>query len=101
MFDPASASKKIKDEFVDYISTTFSFADQDFQREFRTKLSSMISKGPIVDIKGIFETGKSIKNLVDEEVLSKLFLNLESDKPKDDKHKVKLPIERPLYVNQV
>lgn len=101
MFDPASASKKIKDEFVDYISTTFSFADQDFQREFRTKLSSMISKGPIVDIKGIFETGKSIKNLVDEEVLSKLFLNLESDKPKDDKHKVKLPIERPLYVHQV
>ena len=101
MFDPASASQKIKDEFVDYISTTFSFADKDYQQEFRTKLANMISKGPIVDIKGIFETGKSIQKLIDEKVLSKLFENLESDKPKDDKHKVKFPIQRPLYVHQV
>lgn len=101
MFDPAVTSKKIKDEFVDYISTTFSFADQEYQKKFREELNNIIANGPIVDIKQIFKTGQSIDNLIQTGVLSPLFRDLEKNKPNDDLHKHKLPIQRPLYLHQI
>ena len=103
MFDPAVASKKIKDEFVDYISTTFSFADQKYQEEFRKELNNIIANGPIIDIKQIFKTGQSIDYLIQEGILSPLFKDLEKNKPVDnlDPHKHKLPIMRPLYLHQI
>ena len=101
MFDPAKASENIKNEFVDYISTTFSFADNLYQQEFRKELNRIVARGPIVDIKDIFETSKSISELIQEGILSPLFEKLEIDKPTGEKYKKKLPLGRSLYTLQV
>ena len=69
MFNPADASNRIKEEFIDYISTSFSVADQEYDKLFKEKLNQhgVISRGPLVDIKDInsnkgkyFEKIKSI-----------------------------------------
>ena len=49
MFNPAKASQAIKNEFIDYISTSFSIADGDYNDAFLKKLHDygVISKGPL------------------------------------------------------
>ena len=37
MFNPADASNRIKEEFIDYISTSFSVADQEYDKLFKEK----------------------------------------------------------------
>ena len=102
MFNPAKASQAIKNEFIDYISTSFSIADGDYNDVFLKKLHDygVISKGPLIEINDIFKSGNTLKYLCDHDVLSKLFLTLEESKPKDPVHKHKLPLFRPLYKHQ-
>lgn len=102
MFNPAKASQAIKNEFIDYISTSFSIADGDYNDAFLKKLHGygVISKGPLIEINDIFKSGNALKYLCDHNVLSKLFLTLEESKPKDPAHKHKLPLFRPLYKHQ-
>ena len=102
MFNPAKASQAIKNEFIDYISTSFSIADGDYNDVFLKKLHDygVISKGPLIEINDIFKSGNTLKYLCDHDVLSKLFLTLEESKPKDSVHKHKLPLFRPLYKHQ-
>ena len=44
MFNPISASKNIKEEFVGYIATSFSFADKNLidRRAIRSSLPSLL-----------------------------------------------------------
>ena len=102
MFNPAKASQAIKNEFIDYISTSFSIADGDYNYAFVKKLhdSGVISKGPLIEINDIFRPGNNLKYLCDKNILSKLFLTLEENKPNDSVHKHKLPLLRPLYKHQ-
>lgn len=102
MFNPAEASQKIKDEFVDYLSTTFSIADKDFYRQFIEKLhqTGAISKGPLIEINDIFKSGHSIEYLYNNNVLSKLFAYIEATKSNIAPYKRKLPVTRPLYLHQ-
>lgn len=102
MFNPAEASDRIKEEFIDYISTSFSIADKEYSQLFRKALDipGVISKGPFVDIKDIFKSGDSIEQLCADNVLSPLFKDLEKGKPIDSKYKHKLPLSRPLYLHQ-
>ncbi len=103
MFNPAKASKNIKDEFIDYISSSFSIADEEYDRLFREQLenSESITKGPLVDINNIFKGGRSISELIDKGILCKSFIDLEKKKPVDNSlYKAKLPLTRPLYVHQ-
>ncbi|MCH5323867.1 MAG: DEAD/DEAH box helicase [Eubacterium sp.] len=102
MFNPAKASANIKDEFIDYISTTHAFSNPALQRQFVTELKSNIAKGPLLEIKDIFKSGKSIEEMiVDEQCpLSPLFRDLEAIKPNDKLHKHRLPIDRKLYLHQ-
>lgn len=98
MFDPVKSSKNIRDEFVDYISTSFSFADKNLRDQFILQLNENISSGPWLEIDDIFKSGKSINELIDEGVLSRLFRELERDKPNTiDKS---LPLDRKLYLHQ-
>ena len=62
MFNPATASAKIKEEFIDYVSTSFSLSDRDYEKLFRESLNKngVISKGPMIDIKDIFNVSKTI-----------------------------------------
>lgn len=100
MFNPAKASQNIKNEFVDYISTTHSFADKGLQAQFLTQLNENIAKGPLLEIKDVFVQGKSINELINEGVLSPLFRELESAKPSGKLYQHKLPIDRKLYLHQ-
>jgi len=100
MFNPADASNKIKSEFIDYITTTFNFADKGLQSKFREALPPVISKGPFVDIKDVFKTSVSINDLINIKQLSPLFSEIEQHKPIDRIHKKKLPLERKLYSHQ-
>ena len=102
MFNPAIASKNIKDEFVDYISTTHAFSNPVLQEQFIRELNSNIAKGPLLEIKDVFKSGKSIEEMISDEQcpLSPLFRDLESKKPKDKLHNHKLPLDRKLYLHQ-
>lgn len=96
MFNPAKAADEIKKEYIGYISTTFHFRNQNLQKKLEEELSRTVSRGPFVEIKDSFKSGKSIESLIDEGVLSPLFKELESKK----KYPPKLPVTRPLYMHQ-
>ena len=73
MFNPAEASKRIKEEFASYIKTTFAFSDSSLREQFSHEIDATISKGPYLEINSVFKTGKSISELIEEGVLSPLF----------------------------
>ena len=100
MFNPVKASENIKNEFIDYISTVFSFSDYDLQAQLVDELNSIISKGPYLELNDVFRSGKSIEELIEEGVLSRLFRDLEAGKPDTPLYKKCLPIKRPLYLHQ-
>ena len=96
MFNPAKASSNIKEEFIDYIATTHAFASPSLQEQFVKELRANIARGPLLEIKDVFKSGKSIEEMIkdDECPLSPLFRQLEASKPNDKLHKRKLPIDR-------
>ena len=96
MFNPAKAADKIKKEYIGYISTTFHFRNQELQKRLNDELNKIVSKGPFVEIKDTFTTGKSIEEMIDFGTLSPLFRKLENGK----RYPPKLPILRPLYLHQ-
>lgn len=98
MFDPVKASNNIKEEFIDYVETTFSLADENLRRQFHDALEGIIDAGPYLEINDVFKTGKSMNQLIDEGVLSPLFRNLEAGKPVTMNRM--LPLDRPLYLHQ-
>lgn len=100
MFDPVKASKNIKEEFKSYISTSFSFSDANLRKQFNEQLENLIAKGPYLETNDVFVTGKSIRELINEGVISPLFADLEKDKKKGVDGKIILPIDRPLYSHQ-
>lgn len=103
MFNPAKGAKNIKEDFIDYITTTLHFNDEgsgehSLYSKFRNELERVISKGPYVDVNCAFAKGKTINQLIEEGILSSEFKNLEINKPKD--YKRELPLDRPLYLHQ-
>ena len=98
MFNPIEASSNIKQSFIDYISTSFSIADPHYARLFRDALTKdgMVGKGPYLDIGGSYKSGKSLKELTENNQASRLFSTLEK-MPEKDKE---LKYERPLYSHQ-
>lgn len=102
MFNPAKASEKIRDEFIDYVSTSFAIADKDYNAAFiaRLKEHGVISQGPLIEINDVFKSGHSLEYLCEHGVISPLFRDLEKQKPCDTIHKIKMPLTRPLYLHQ-
>jgi len=96
MFNPAKAADEIKKEYMGYISTTYHFRNPQVQSKFEQELNRVVSNGPFVEIKDTFESGKSIKQLIDAGTLSPLFADLEKNKH----YEPKLPLNRPLYLHQ-
>jgi len=98
MFNPAKAAEQIKKEYISYISTTFHFRNQEIQKKFVNELEKTVSKGPFIEIKDTFITGKSIQDMITQNILSPLFNDLE--KIKNEHYPRKLPVTRPLYLHQ-
>lgn len=100
MFNPVVASKNIKEEFISYISTSFSFGDENLRKQFRTELNEIVSNGPWLETNDVFKSGLTINQLIDEGVLSPLYRDLEARKPNTKLYRKGLPIDRPLYFHQ-
>lgn len=103
MFNPAKCAKTIKNDFIDYITTTFHFNDEgcgsnSLYEKFRIELEKVVAKGPYIDINYAFSKGKTMNQLIDEGILSAEFRNLEIKKPLD--YKIELPLDRSLYLHQ-
>ena len=82
MFNPAKCAKTIKNDFIDYITTTFHFNDEgcgsnSLYEKFRIELEKVVAKGPYIDINYAFSKGKTMNQLIDEGILSAEFRNLE------------------------
>lgn len=91
--DPIGTTQAIQESYLSYLSTTFRLRDPALQRQFEDALRTpdRFIKGPILEATPPFETGRTIKQLVQAGVLSQQFLNL---------HSSKLPPDRPLYLHQ-
>ena len=98
MFDPVKASEEIKQSYIDYVTTTFDLADKEYADLFRKELEreGMAAKGPYLDIGGSYETGKTLHELMEEGIASRLFEELE---PVPEKER-ELKLDRPLYLHQ-
>jgi ATP-dependent helicase YprA (DUF1998 family) len=90
--NPISTTKKIKHEYVEYLSSMFFFEDKDLMNQAKNQLAEegKFVKGPFIEITQPFIIGRSIKALMDEDVVSKEFYALK-------KH---FPLERSLYIHQ-
>lgn len=98
MLNPITMSSNIKQSFIDYITTSFDFADQEYRRQFRKALAAgdAVAKGPFLDIGGSYDNGHSLEELVQEGAASELFLSLEQVPEKEKE----LKIQRALYRHQ-
>jgi len=107
MFNPYLSSNRIKDEFIEYITTAFRFNDASLRTSFANQLEKIISKGPFLDIKPVFETNLTVKELTCKTldgfpILSPRFLDIEKEKETRDRMKYKYKIPRSgLYTHQI
>lgn len=90
--NPITTTKKIKDDYVEYLSSMFFFQDKELMRQAKSILSEegKFIKGPFIEITQPFITGKSIRELMEEERVSKEFYKL----------KRHFPVDRTLYIHQ-
>ena len=98
MFDPIHAAEEIKSSYIDYITTSFDIADQTYASELKNALKQegRVAKGPYLDIGGAFETGHTLKELMEVGSVSPLFEKLDPVPEKDRE----LKLDRPLYLHQ-
>lgn len=99
MFSPIVAAKKIRDEYVGYISTIFHISDKEYSAEFQHALmeKGAVTKGPYLDVSDSFEKGASLSDLIKEGIVSPLFRGLEGSIADSEKE---LQIDRALYKHQ-
>ena len=99
MFNPINASKHIQEDFKGYIRTTYQFDDPEYAQLFSEALDEdgRIAKGPYIELESAFETGASLEQLMDEQVASPLFQDLEGNVAEADKE---IKLQRPLYRHQ-
>lgn len=92
---PLKVTKAIHDTYLRYLRTIKTFQDPELQRAFAEALEekNTLVKGPFLEISPPFRTGKSLRDLVEEGLLSPRFAALCRGNPF-------LPYERPLYVHQ-
>lgn len=89
-FSPIEASEAITEKYKRYLKTIFEIADEDYSKQFKQELDEkeLLSKGPYLDVVDAFQTGSSLKQLIDGGIIPDSF------------KKLKFPLERPLYLHQ-
>lgn len=91
--NPLDTSNIIFNRYKNYITTSLKFNDEGLNQQLLTNLNSYekFSKGPIIEITPPYKTGKSILDLIEENILTSDFRKFKSES---------LPLERSLYVHQ-
>lgn len=89
--DPVITKKKIEHDYIEYLSSILEVRDKEINRKVDVALkASKFVKGPYLEATLPFCSGKSLKELADEDIISREF-----EKINDDIH-----YERPLYKHQ-
>ncbi|WP_165048811.1 MULTISPECIES: DEAD/DEAH box helicase [unclassified Adlercreutzia] len=87
---PIDRSRYINEHYKEYIRSSFKFGSERLQRLFEDQLESEdLFKGPFLDLGLPFERGKTLRGLIEEGIVSDLFLSLEG-----------VDLDRPLYAHQ-
>ena len=89
-FSPIKASEEIAEKYKQYLTTIFEIADKDYAEQLNQELSrkNVLYRGPYLDATDSFKTGRSIRELIDNGILPKMF------------KKFGFPLDRPLYIHQ-
>ena len=88
--NPVEKSKYIRNRYLEYLHSSFKLSDDKLQKLFEDKLyKEVIFKGPYVALDLPFKKGRSIDQLVKDDVISPLFKQLNG-----------VSFERPLYYHQ-
>lgn len=97
-FDPIAASEHLKTGFIDYITTTFHITDPVYKAALNSELrkDAFLTKGPYLDISGSYRTGRNLRALMENKLVSCGFDSLEPVEEKDRE----LKLDRPLYLHQ-
>jgi len=92
LFRPADSSKRIVEFYRKYLLTTFKTNNDIYNKQLKEQLSEdgVIAKGPYITMSDSFEKDKTLRELVEESVLSRELLQLP-----------KLYPDRKLYKHQV
>ncbi len=79
-FKVIDAAKNITAQYKRYLRTMFDIADPDYRKQFREQLESSLSlaKGPYLDVTNSFRKGRSVKQLIEDGILSKDFEHIAS-----------------------
>lgn len=89
-FSPLKASEELTKKYKRYLTTIFEIADKDYADQLNQELSrkNVLYKGPYLDVTDSFETGRTIRDLIEKRILPGSF------------RKFGFPIDRPLYTHQ-
>lgn len=74
-FDILTASKSITDKYIRYLKTIFDIENPEYKSLFEKKMNdtTSFSKGPYLDVIDSFESGDTVKHLIEEKALNKDF----------------------------
>ena len=90
--NPLKATQSINQRYMRYLQTTFQINDADIAALFRTTIAGHeFVKGPILEATPPFKKGCTLRQLIDEGILSPRFESLNQNL---------LPLDRPLYLHQ-
>ena len=86
------AASRIEDAYRTYLISTFKANHAGLAQEFESGVrDATLTKGPFLEASAPFEHGCSVRQLVEEGLLSELFLRFREDT---------FPVDRPLHVHQ-
>ena len=89
-FSPVKASKEIAFEYSRYLSSIFSLSDPVYQQQFAARLQEMpFSSGPFLEVTDAFESGQTVRELMDAGDLPEHF------------DRLGFHLDRPLYKHQI
>lgn len=91
--DPLQATERLHQSYSRYLKTLYPINDEELSGQFSRLLSDekLLIKGPYLEATPPYRQGRSIQDLISEELLSPLFSALDGES---------LPLERTLYLHQ-
>lgn len=91
--DPLETAKQIEGSYKRYLKTLLAPRDEQLAAAFDAEIdaSTLLTKGPILEMTPPYETGATCRQLIDEGVLHQAFSKIDGPA---------LSLDRPLYVHQ-
>lgn len=91
--DPLETATQIEDTYKRYLKTLLAPSDSAMASAFDQEINetTLLTKGPLLELTPPYETGATLRELVDQGVLHESFARLNSPA---------IPLDRPLYIHQ-